>query len=361
MSKRTKTRTAGLYKNAAGIYEIDKRIAGRRLAVSTECRALGEAEAVMAELVARHRAASTYGERQPWLFDDVAAEYLRRNITNATIADDAGCIERWLPYLSGIRADAIHPDHAGVASMVLDLKRKKRKAKTINAYLELLRRMLRQAEHWRDDHGLTWIDRAPRFKLLPLDDRREPRVITPDEQTALIEALPAHLADAALLCLNTGLRDWGTCHACFDWVVDTSAGPVLQIQLEHPRQKERGIVPLNTVARGIVQRRREAALTDDGERVITFRGVSVDRIVNSAWRRARKAIGIPDLHFHDLRHTFGYRLRDAGVDWETRRDLMRHATGDVTSHYSAADLEHLFECAERVTKPKGSRPLLKII
>jgi 2C-methyl-D-erythritol 2,4-cyclodiphosphate synthase len=52
---------------------------------------------------------------------------------------------------------------------------------------------------------------------------------------------------------------------------------------------------------------------------------------------------------HDLRHTFGRRLRAAGVPIETRKLLMGHANGDITTHYSAAELGELLAAAEKVT------------
>jgi len=41
---------------------------------------------------------------------------------------------------------------------------------------------------------------------------------------------------------------------------------------------------------------------------------------------------------HDLKHAFGRRLRTAGVPLETRKVLLGHKTGDITSHYSAPEL-----------------------
>jgi integrase len=51
---------------------------------------------------------------------------------------------------------------------------------------------------------------------------------------------------------------------------------------------------------------------------------------------------------HDLKHTFGRRLRAAGVPLETRKVLPGHRNGDITTHYSAPELEELFEVANRV-------------
>ena len=49
---------------------------------------------------------------------------------------------------------------------------------------------------------------------------------------------------------------------------------------------------------------------------------------------------------HDLKHTFGRRLRAAGVSFEDRQDLLGHRSGRITTHYSAAELSRLIEAAE---------------
>jgi integrase len=51
---------------------------------------------------------------------------------------------------------------------------------------------------------------------------------------------------------------------------------------------------------------------------------------------------------HDLKHTYGRRLRAAGVPLETRRVLLGHKNGDITTHYSAPELQELIDAAERV-------------
>ena len=51
---------------------------------------------------------------------------------------------------------------------------------------------------------------------------------------------------------------------------------------------------------------------------------------------------------HDLKLTFGRRLRAAGASHEDRQDLPGHKSGRITAHWSAAELEHLIEAANRV-------------
>jgi integrase len=67
-----------------------------------------------------------------------------------------------------------------------------------------------------------------------------------------------------------------------------------------------------------------------------------------AWRTARKKAGLPDVRVHDLKHTFGTRLRHAGVSLEDRQDLLGHKSDRITTHYSAPELMKLIEASERV-------------
>ena len=54
------------------------------------------------------------------------------------------------------------------------------------------------------------------------------------------------------------------------------------------------------------------------------------------------------MRVHDLKHTYGRRLRAAGVSFEDRQDLLGHKSGRITTHYSAPELVNLIEASERV-------------
>ncbi len=65
---------------------------------------------------------------------------------------------------------------------------------------------------------------------------------------------------------------------------------------------------------------------------------------------------------HDLKHTFGRRLRAAGVPLETRKVLLGHKNGDITTHYSAPELLELIAAAERVCESEsGKSPALVVL
>jgi integrase len=44
-------------------------------------------------------------------------------------------------------------------------------------------------------------------------------------------------------------------------------------------------------------------------------------------------------------HTFGYRLRAAGVSHEDRQYLLGHKSGSITTHYSTAEKRKLIKAA----------------
>jgi len=64
--------------------------------------------------------------------------------------------------------------------------------------------------------------------------------------------------------------------------------------------------------------------------------------------------GFRDVRVHDLRHTYGRRLRAAGVSFEDRQDLLGHRSTRVTTDYSAAELANLLNAANQVKKSRKS-------
>jgi hypothetical protein len=101
--------------------------------------------------------------------------------------------------------------------------------------------------------------------------------------------------------------------------------------------------------------------------VFTYRGNPVGKLNNSAWKRAWRLVGLPTEKgilkgVHNLRHTFGKRLRSAGIPLETRKALLGHANGDITTHYSAAELQELIFAAESIVgRGRQETPNLMLI
>ena len=211
----------------------------------------------------------------------------------------------------------------------------------------------RAARVWRSEDGTPWLKQAPPrlSRLSTKGCEAKPYPLSWTEQDKLFKLLPRHLADAALFAVNTGCREQEICRLRWEWEVAIPELETTVFILPESLTKtgaER-VVVLNSIASRVIASRRGM----QEEYVFTYRGSSVTKLRSSAWRRAWEKAGLPLEHgilkgVHNLRHTFGRRLRGAGVPLETRKALLGHANGDITTHYSAAELAELLNAAEKI-------------
>ncbi|MCZ6771753.1 MAG: site-specific integrase, partial [Proteobacteria bacterium] len=206
----------------------------------------------------------------------------------------------------------------------------------------------------------TWLETPPLIQMLPVTDARKPYPLSWEEQRKLFKALPGHLARMSLFKVNTGCREQEVCQLRWDWEVEVPEleTSVFIIPGERVKNREDRLVVLNRVAMSVVDEVRGT----HPDFVFTYRGAPVTKINNSSWKWLRKKVGLPEVRVHDLKHTFGRRLRAAGVPLETRKVLLGHRNGDITTHYSAPELEELIEAVNRVCEEKsGKNPALVML
>ena len=202
------------------------------------------------------------------------------------------------------------------------------------------------AEEWVDEYGLTWLQTAPKIKLLHEHDLREPYPLSWEEQERLLRELPAHLARMVLFKVNTGCREREVCRLRWEWEVKVPelGTSVFIIPAQAVKNRTNRLVVLNKVAASIV----ESVRGEHATHVFSFRGKPAERINNSGWKAAKRRADLKDVRVHDLKHTFGRRLRAAGVSFEDRQDLLGHKSCRITTHYSSAELGNLFAAANKV-------------
>ena len=347
----------GLIKRA-GIWHIDKRISGQRICQSTGTANLGEAEKLLARRIEEIRQASLFGVRPERTFEQAAIRFVRENQHKRSIKSDVGLLKQLMPWIGGLSLQRIH-----IGAMQPWIEHKKelgRAPGTINHGLKIVRRILRLAEsEWMDEHGLTWLDRAPRIRLQPDKNKRQPYPLNWEEQRRLFKELPPHLTEMALFAVNTGCRDSEVCNLRWDWEVSV---PELEtfvfiIPGEFVKNQDERLVVLNSVAQSVVNGLRGQHPTH----VFSYRGKPITRMLNSSWCRVRRLAELPQVRVHDLKHTFGRRLRAAGVSFEDRQDLLGHRSGRMTTHYSAAELSRLIDAANTVCEQRGERPELVVL
>jgi integrase len=326
------------------IWHIDKKIRGRRLCESTGTSNLREAEIYLVKRIEEIRKAEMYGERPVRTFMSAATKYLNET-RKSSLERDAQDIKLVVPYIGHLSLEKVH---MGTLQPFIDAREADGvKSSTVNRTLAVVRRILNlSAGKWRDEFGLTWLATSPMFEMQDWKDRREPYPLSWEEQRRLFRELPPHLQRMALFTVNTGTRQEEVCGLKWEWEcslpeLNTS---VFIIPGEGVKNNEDRVVVLNRVARSIVDELRGQHPTY----VFTYKGKRIGKINNTGWKNARKRAGLPQVREHDLKHTFGRRLRAAGVPMETRKVLLGHKNGDITTHYSAPEICELIEAAEKV-------------
>jgi integrase len=340
-------RSPGLYRRGHNWW-IDKKIKGYgRLAESCGTTKLAEAEHYLAFRLNEIRNAMVYGIRPTRTFQQAAIKYLDENQHKKSTERYIHAFDRAIPHIGDLRLDRIHND------TLAKYRRSRRSdgvsAGTINKELSCIRRILNLAARvWRHDNGMSWLDMPPLIEM-EQGPARKPYPLSWEEQDRLFKELPAHLQRIALYKVNTGCRKQEVCQLRWNWEVQvpelgTSVFILPSNDEFQTKNSQERVVVLNSIARRVVDEQRGK----HREFVFTYRGNPRKTILNSGWKRARLRAGLPNVRVHDLRHTFGHRLRAAGVTFEDRQDLLGHKSERMTTHYSAPDITRLIEAAERV-------------
>jgi integrase len=357
-------RTSGLTKRG-GIWHIDKTFRGARICESTGTSDLRQAQEYLAKRVIELRETRLYGERELRSFRSAATKYLQEYYYKKRIKDDALHLKQLDTFIGDLELKQVHM--GSLQEFIAQRRQDGVKTKTLNLALGVVRRVLNlAASEWMDRQGKTWLETAPKIKLFSVKDARPPYPLTREEQALLFQELPDHLARMSLFKVNTGLREQEVCKLKWDYEVKVPElnTSVFIIPGERVKNGEERLVVLNRVAKSVVESVRglhsdyvfvRANKKEDEPKPVT-------KINNTAWKAARERAadawgqvhgepapaGFRSIRVHDLKHTFGRRLRAAGVSFEDRQDLLGHRSGRITTHYSQAELSSLIEAAERV-------------
>jgi len=202
---------------------------------------------------------------------------------------------------------------------------------TINRHLATLRRALRLAAKWRV------IDRVPTIELLSGENERE-FVLSRELQVSYLDACPEFLRNWALFALETGMRrkelrgvKWSDVH--FEPVGKARCGFV-HVRGTKSKNSKRNL-SLTVAAQMILLQQREISECDYVFVMDTDhkRQASV-LALNHAHERVRSLLGMPkEFVLTSLRHTFGTRLGETGVDAFAIMRIMGHGSISISQRY----------------------------
>ena len=366
MSKRNKM--PGL-RQKGGIWQIEKRCKyaeGGWLRESTGTSSRIEAEQILIRRLAETEEEAQRKSEAIFTFEEAGIRYLEEIAEKPSADDMAMQLDQLFPFIG---QNSLEQVHDGTLKAFVDHETDRGLApKSVNIAIGVVSAVLnRAARVWRTEDGIPWLRQAPpRLSRLSTKGRQaKPYPLSWKEQDKLFQALPKHLVDAALYAVNTGCREQEVCQLRWDWEVDVPdmETSIFILPESITKTSTERVVVLNTIAQRVIESRRGI----HKEFVFTYRGNPTGKLNNTAWKRAWKKAKLPTEQgimkgVHNLRHSFGRRLRGAGIPLETRKALLGHAVGDITTHYSAVELSELLEAVEKIVdRGIAQSPTLTVI
>ncbi|MDQ3175622.1 MAG: site-specific integrase, partial [Acidobacteriota bacterium] len=205
---------------------------------------------------------------------------------------------------------------------------------TVNRELSKLRRMLNiaQREGWIKTNPFL----AGESLISNADERKRERILTREEERRLLEACTdprrAHLRPIIIAAIDTGMRRGEL--LSLKWRdVDLEHGVILIQAFNTKTMKERELA-MTTRLKHELAKLYEQSTQDPAVRVFGI----LDNVKRS-YTAARKAAGLLDVRFHDLRHTAATRLVGAHIPLSEVGRILGHTQANTTYRYVNANVE----------------------
>lgn len=257
---------------------------------------------------------SKVGRKPNRTFDDALLKWLKEDATQLKSYQNLLSKARQVRnYLSGTPLDQ---SHKAAASMRDALRAKGLKPATINRRLALVRRVLNVAyKRW------DWLNEpiGSKIELLPENNARHIYLTKAQVLALSAECDDPSAGKAIILAACTGLRRAELLGLRAENLVDGCIWLGTNTKSGKPR-----IIPLPKWVGAV-----ELPL-----------GVT-EHTLRKNFELARERIGMPELHFHDLRHTYASWLAASTGDLTAVRDLLGHSSLSVTSRYTHLLTDHL--------------------
>jgi len=297
-------------------------------------------------------------EREAPTVRRLAERYVQEHLPKkrpGSARDDEAMLKGWiLPALGGKKVAAVRP--ADVEALHARITKSGAKVRA-NRVIGLCSKMFSLAVKWEyrpDNPCKGAVDRNPEAK------RR--RYLSAVEiarlSAALVESSSAAAANAIRLLMLTGARRNEVCAA--RWSQFDLAAGVWTKPASETKQKRDHTTPLSAPALQLLSEMRAKAAS--GEEFI-FPGRDGTGFLNirTSWEGVRKAAGLPDVHLHDLRHSFASILVSSGASLPLIGALLGHSNPATTHRYAHLALDPLREAAERAGAIIGNAKVAEVV
>jgi integrase len=274
---------------------------------------------------------------KPPHFEEWSEQFLREQVTHPSTKERYRfSVDQLWVHFKGARLSEITPE------LIEDFKQARLssgvKSATVNRDLAVLRRMLTLAKKRR------LIGQNPFGEVEFLEERkqrRQPHILTFEEQERLLSVAPPRLRLLVVLLTETGLRVNKEALR-LKWQDIDLANSMLYVQ-DSKTPAGRRMIPLTAHCKTELMRWKNLTGPDFSEFV--FPRFSNTRhplqgTGRKAWATALKKAGLPIFPIYNLRHTFGTRLHNAGASMLTVAQILGHSNTEIVPTYAKALDEH---------------------
>ena len=322
-----------------GMWWVDVTIAGERIK-----RSAGTSNRVAAEEWAAQLAHDTWRTRK---LGDTPAVTWGRAVLDwlSKHSDERRSIEtikdrlRWLTTRLG-QTPLVQISRTSVEKLITEKQTDGASPTTSNRYVSEISKILHPA------HKLGWLAALPALRRYA-ELQHAVRWLRRDQAAALIEELPAHLANMARFALATGLRESNVRLLRWDQVDLNRA--VAWVEGADMKSGKALNVPLNADALDVLRRCRH----DHSRYVFVYRrepkkgattipeGTIVTKCTNHAWHKALKRAGLSGFRWHDLRHTWASWHIQSGTPLPVLQQLGGWASYSMVLRYAHLGRDHV--------------------
>ncbi len=310
---------------------------GRRVRKSSGQENEAAAQRVLDE--AEGRVAKTIANKNRLPYKDAVVDVLGRVSVKNTKDGYTASARAFRPYLSPLYMDEITADH--IRQFVVDRRKAGASDATIQQNIMFLSGLFRRS-------GIFPNPAQDFFRLKMLQPvHKTMRILSVEEEDRLMSVLETDLHRALVgISLETGLRRSELLTLRNHQIVLTGR-PEIRLQASQTKTKRHRIVPLTKKALALYEtvkpKPKDKGAVVDLVNDWVFRQPHGGRVlsVKQFFDTARNRAQLPDLRWHDLRHTFATRFLRAVPDLHTLAKIMGHSnttTTEIYLHFAADDL-----------------------
>lgn len=176
------------------------------------------------------------------------------------------------------------------------------------------------------------------------------RYLTVDEEARLLEALPPALRPLVEIAIHTGIRRGALLG--LQWRDVEFQTENIRVPDHLSKNREEYYVRMNWRVRELLLEVNDrGGFTQPEDYVFCLGNGGRRRSIHSSFDRAKKRAGLPDLHFHDLRHTAASRIVMAGGTLYDVTKHLGHQSPAMAERYAHLSPDHMRKVADLTISP----------